>query len=78
MVLAFASTALAGYYGREWQDVIDRNAANPIGPYEVRWVDGGWMKTHPRTGRMWVFFAKKPDLQWVEFPQGKSIAAGKN
>jgi hypothetical protein len=77
MTLAFVGAALAGYYGREWQDVIDHNVANPIGPYEVRYASDGFIKTHPRTGRIWIASAGKV-FQWVELPSAVSQpAAGK-
>jgi hypothetical protein len=58
IILAMAGSALAGYYGREAQDVIDRSAENPIGPYEIKGIEGNIIKVHTRTGRSWFLNGK--------------------
>ena len=69
----------AGYYGREWQDVIDRSVANPIGPYQVTAHYAWVMKTHLRTGRIWAA-TEESKWQWYELFRAKqgSLAEAKN
>jgi hypothetical protein len=71
-----AALLAAGYYGREWQDVIDRSVKDPIGPYEITCYPEAFIKTHRRTGRIWL--ANKPsDFQWFEVCRAKSALAKK-
>jgi hypothetical protein len=71
-----AALLAAGYYGREWQDVIDRSVADPIGPYEITFYSNYLMKTHRRTGRVWMAH-QQWNYQWVEFAGPKSPLAKK-
>ena len=68
ITLALAGSTLAGYYGRELQDALDRTAENPIGPYQTI-VNTDVFKTHTRTGRVWVFKHDREDEKkwyWIE------------
>jgi hypothetical protein len=71
-----AALLAAGYYGREWQDVIDRSMADPIGPYEITFYSNCAMKTNRRTGRIWVA-SKETNYQWLEMYGPKSVLAKK-
>jgi hypothetical protein len=71
-----AALLAAGYYGREWQDVIDRSVANPIGPYGVAITFYGPVKTHLRTGRVWAA-SEASNWQWYEIAGPKSVLAKK-
>jgi hypothetical protein len=71
-----AALLAAGYYGREWQDVIDRSVKDPIGPYEVIPYSTQLIKTHQRTGRIWIA-DQKWDFQWIEIAGAKKVLAKK-
>jgi hypothetical protein len=70
IILAMAGSALAGYLGREVQDCIVRGVENPIGPYQVKDAPGYLLKTHIRTGRVWVY-GEKSEFRWLELGSPK-------
>jgi hypothetical protein len=85
IILAMAGSALAGYYGREAQDVFDRSVKAPIGPYQATVTPlGQLVKTHTRTGRVWVLVRERKDSErfvWVEekdTPRPKDLAMRAN
>jgi hypothetical protein len=69
-----AALLAAGYYGREWQEVIDRSMANPIGPYEITVAPTYFLKTHRRLGRIWIA-DKESNWQWLEVARPKGALA---